>query len=154
MEKELRTLNQQVKFYASDKYLEPLIIGDTWLAVAWSSDVVRMLARYPELAAIIPQSGTAMWSDLWVRPVAGKSPLSSSFIDFCWTPNIAKQISLLTKTNSPISTDIATFDIQQPLRNLLVSNSQLFEKNEYLLPLSESTQKQYQDLFARIKNEG
>ncbi|MBW4570622.1 MAG: extracellular solute-binding protein [Tolypothrix carrinoi HA7290-LM1] len=153
LEKELRTLNQQVKFYADDKYLEPLIIGDTWLAVAWSSDVVRMLTRYPELAAIIPESGTAMWSDLWVRPVQGKSPLSSEFIDFCWTPNIAKQISLLTKTNSPISTDIATFDIQEPLRNLLVSNSQFFDKNEFLLPLSQSTQKQYQDLFARIKNE-
>ncbi|GAX42670.1 extracellular solute-binding protein [Tolypothrix sp. NIES-4075] len=153
LEKELRTLNQQVKFYASNKYLEPLIIGDTWLAVAWSSDVVRMLTRYPELAAIIPQSGTAMWSDLWVRPVKAKSALSSEFIDFCWTPNIAKQISLLTKTNSPIYTDIATSDIQEPLRNLLVSNSQLFDKNEYLLPLSESTQKQYQDLFARIKNE-
>ncbi|NEU73267.1 extracellular solute-binding protein [Hassallia byssoidea VB512170] len=154
LEKELRTLNQQVKFYASDKYLEPLIIGDTWLAVAWSSDVVRMLTRYPELAAIIPESGTAMWSDLWVRPVGGKSALSSEWIDFCWTPNIAKQISLLTKTNSPISTDIATFDIQEPLRNLLVSNSQFFDKNEYLLPLSQSTQKQYQDLFTRIKNEG
>ncbi|MCV3213175.1 extracellular solute-binding protein [Plectonema radiosum NIES-515] len=153
LEKELRTLNQQVKFYASDKYLEPLIIGDTWLAVAWSSDVVRMLPRYPELAAIVPQSGTAMWSDLWVRPVGGKSALSSSFIDFCWTPNIAKQISLLTKTNSPISIDIAMSDIQEPLHNLLVSNSQFFDKNEYLLPLSESTQKQYQDLFTRIKNE-
>jgi putative spermidine/putrescine transport system substrate-binding protein len=154
LEKELRTLNQQVKFYADDKYLEPLIIGDTWLAVAWSSDVVRMLTRYPELAAIIPQSGTAMWSDLWVRPVKGKSALSSEFIDFCWTPNIAKQISLLTKTNSPISTDIATSDIQEPLRKLLLSNSQFFDKNEFLLPLSQSTQKQYQDLFARIKNEG
>ena len=153
LEKELRTLNQQVKFYASDKYLEPLIIGDTWLAVAWSSDVVRILARYPELAVIIPQSGTAIWSDLWVRPVGEKSALSSEWINFCLTPNIAKQISLLTKTNSPIPTDIATFDIQEPLRNFLVSNSQLFDKNEYLLPLSQSTQKQYQDLFARIKNE-
>ena len=153
LEKELRTLNQQVKFYASNKYLEPLIIGDTWLAVAWSSDVVRILARYPELAVIIPQSGTAMWADLWVRPVGEKSTLSSEWINFCLTPNIAKQISLLTKTNSPIPTDIGTSDIQKPLRNLLVSNSQLFDKNEYLLPLSQSTQKQYQDLFARIKNE-
>ncbi|MBW4447412.1 MAG: extracellular solute-binding protein [Spirirestis rafaelensis WJT71-NPBG6] len=153
LEKELRTLNQQVKFYASNKYLEPLIIGDTWLAVAWSSDVVRILARYPELAVIIPQSGTAMWADLWVRPVGEKSALSSEWINFCLTPNIAKQISLLTKTNSPIPTDIGTSDIQKPLRNLLVSNSQLFDKNEYLLPLSQSTQKQYQDLFARIKNE-
>ena len=35
LEKELQTLNQQVKLYSSNTYLEPLLIGDTWLAVGW-----------------------------------------------------------------------------------------------------------------------
>ncbi len=154
LEKELRTLNQQVKFYASNRYLEPLIIGDTWLAVAWSSDVVPIIGRYPQLGVVIPQSGTAMWADLWVLPAGkNKSALSSEWIDFCWTPNIAKQISLFTKTNSPISTNMATFDIQEPLRNLLLSNSQFFDKNEFLLPLPQSTVKQYESLFATVKSE-
>ena len=152
LEKELQTLNHQVKFYSSDNYLEPLIIGDTWLAVGWSSDVFSVLGRYPQLGAVIPQSGTAIWADLWVRPTGiTKGSLSEQWIDFCWQQSTAKQISLLTKSNSPISTNIVASDIQEPLRSLLQNNPKVFDKSEFLLPLPPSTIKQYESLFAKIK---
>ncbi|MDJ0677201.1 MAG: extracellular solute-binding protein, partial [Calothrix sp. MO_167.B42] len=47
LETELRSLHKQVKFYSSDQYLEPLMIGDTWLAVGWSSDILPALVRNP-----------------------------------------------------------------------------------------------------------
>jgi putative spermidine/putrescine transport system substrate-binding protein len=152
LEKELQTLKQQVKFYSSSNYLQPLIMGDTWLAVGWSSDVLQVLGRYPQLGAVIPQSGTAIWADLWVRPVdITTATLSDQWIDFCWQPSTAKQISVLTKSNSPISTSIAASDIQEPLRGLLQSDRNVFDKSEFLLPLSPSTIKQYESLFAKIK---
>lgn len=150
--KELSTLSQQVKFYSSDTYLEPLIIEDTWLAVGWSDDIIPVLARYPHLTAIIPQSGTAVWADLWVRPTGiEKDSVSNQWIDFCLQPAIAKQISLLTKSNSPISTNIVASDIQDPLRNLLLTNREVFNKSEFLLPLSPSATKQYESLFEKMK---
>ncbi|MBD2527011.1 extracellular solute-binding protein [Nostoc sp. FACHB-133] len=152
LEKELQTLNQQVKFYSSKNYLEPLIMGDTWLAVGWSSDVLQVLGRYPQLGAVIPQSGTAMWADLWVRPAGiDKGTLSDQWIDFCWQPSTAKQISVLTKSNSPISTNIAASDIQEPLRSLLQSDREVLDKSEFLLPLPPSAIKQYESLFAKMK---
>ncbi|WP_175586631.1 extracellular solute-binding protein [Nostoc sp. UIC 10630] len=159
LEKELQTLNQQVKFYSSNNYLEPLIMGDTWLAVGWSSDVLQVLGRYPQLGAVIPQSGTAMWADLWVRPAGiDKGTLSDQWIDFCWQPSTAKQISVLTKSNSPISTNIAASDIQEPLRSLLQSDvydglrlREVLDKSEFLLPLPPSAIKQYESLFAKMK---
>ncbi|MEH2180911.1 extracellular solute-binding protein [Nostoc sp.] len=152
LEKELQILNQQVKFYSSNHYLEPLIIEDTWLAVGWSSDVLPILGRYPQLAAVIPQSGTAIWADLWVRPAGiTEDTLSDQWIDFCWQPSTAKQISVLTKSNSPISTNIAASDIQEPLWSLLESDRKVFDKSEFLLPLSPSAIKQYESLFAKIK---
>ncbi|MEH2050753.1 extracellular solute-binding protein [Nostoc sp.] len=159
LEKELQTLNQQVKFYSSNHYLEPLIMEDTWLAVGWSSDVLPVLGRYPQLAAVIPQSGTAMWADLWVRPAGiAKGTLSDQWIDFCWQPSTAKQISVLTKSNSPISTNITASDIQEPLGSLLESDvydglglRNVFDKSEFLLPLPPSVIKQYESLFAKIK---
>ncbi|AFZ25741.1 spermidine/putrescine-binding periplasmic protein [Cylindrospermum stagnale PCC 7417] len=152
LQTELQKLNQQVKFYSSNNYLEPLIIGDTWLAVGWSSDIVPLLGRYPQLTVVIPQSGTAIWADLWVRPTGvGKASLPYQWIDFCWQPNIAKQISLLTKSNSPISTNIVASDIQEPLQNLLLTNPQIFQKSEFLLPLSLSATKQYESLFSKLK---
>ena len=152
LEKELQILNQQVKFYSSDNYLEPLIMGDTWLAVGWSSDVLPVLGRYPQLTAVIPQSGTAIWADLWVRPAGiTTGTLSDQWIDFCWQPSTAKQISVLTKSNSPISTNIPADDIQEPLWSLLQSDRKVFDKSEFLLPLPPSAIKQYESLFAKIK---
>ncbi|MEH1884514.1 extracellular solute-binding protein [Nostoc sp.] len=152
LEKELKTLNQQVKFYSSNNYLEPLIMEDTWLAVGWSSDVLQVLGRYPQLGAVIPKSGTAIWADMWVRPAGiTKSNFSDRWIDFCWQPNTAKQISVLTKTNSPIATNIDSSDIQEPFWSLLKSDRNVFDKSEFLLPLSPSAIKQYESLFAKIK---
>ncbi|MEH2391696.1 MAG: extracellular solute-binding protein [Nostoc sp.] len=154
LEKELKKLNQQVKFYSSNNYLEPLIMGDTWLAVGWSSDVLPVLGRYPQLGAVIPQSGTAIWADLWVRPagITTKSTFSDKWINFCWQTDTAKQISVLTKSNSPVSTNIAASDIQEALWSILESNRKVFDKSEFLLPfLDSSTIKQYQSLFAKIK---
>ncbi|MBD2450343.1 extracellular solute-binding protein [Nostoc sp. FACHB-152] len=152
LEKELQTLNQQVKLYSSNTYLEPLIIGDTWLAVGWSSDILPLLARYPHLGIVVPQSGTAIWADLWVRPTkANKSDISSKWIDFCWQPEIAKQITLQTRTNSPIFPEISAADLQEPIRSLLQANRQVFHKSEFLLALPTSTAKQYESLFTKIK---
>lgn len=155
LETELQTLNQQVKFYDSTTYLEPLIMGDTWLAVGWSNDVIPVLSRYPKLNAIIPQSGTAIWADLWVNPAGvEQSNLSSEWINFCWQPNIAKEITILTKTNTPIATNITVADISQPLQNLLLTNQEIFDKSEFLLPLSAAATKQYESLFTKMKNPG
>jgi len=152
LEKELHSLDQQVKFYDSTRYLEPLITGDTWLAVAWSSDVVQLIGRYPRLATVIPQSGTALWADVWVNPLGQDSQaLLYEWIDFCLNPDIAKQISLLTKTNSPIPTNITASDFQESLRSLLLVNSEVLEKSEFLLPLPQPVAAQYESLFAKIK---
>jgi putative spermidine/putrescine transport system substrate-binding protein len=153
LEQELKTFNQQVKLYDSQTYLEPLIVGDTWLAVGWSSDISQILSRYPQFNVIIPQSGTAIWADLWVSPASvSQDNLTYQWVDFCWLPDIAKQISLLTKINSPISTNIVAADIQKPLQNLLLTNREAFDQSEFLLPLSPATTKQYETFFSKMKN--
>ncbi|GAB1541966.1 extracellular solute-binding protein [Scytonema sp. NUACC21] len=153
LEKELASLDQQVKFYSSTKYLEPLLSGDTYLAVGWLNDVVQALPRYPQLAAVVPKSGTALWADLWVSPGGKeKDDLLYRWIDFCLTPQISEEISLLTKTNSPILTTVPKSESQVALRNLLQMNVEVFDKSDFLLPLSSTAIAQYQSLFERIKS--
>lgn len=152
LEKELQLLNQQVKFYDSTRYLEPLIIGDTLLAVGWSNDIAQFLGRYPQLATVVPQSGTALSADVWVTPTGqNRQSLLYEWIDFCLKPDVAKKICLLTKTNSPIPTNIAESDFQKPLSSLLVINPEVFEKSEFLLPLSQQIMAQYESFFAKMK---
>ncbi|MEO0843488.1 MAG: extracellular solute-binding protein [Cyanobacteria bacterium J06643_5] len=156
LEEETQKLNQQVKFYSSTSYLEPLILGDTWLAVGWSNDVAPILSRYPRLKVAIPKSGAALWADLWVQPkVENKKDrvqenISNKWIDFCWKPEVAKQIAILTKANSPIS-DVTASDIPEQLQKLLSTNPQVFDKSEFLLPLSKTATEQYDSLFEKMK---
>lgn len=152
LEKELQELNKQVKFYSSKNYIEPLILGDTWLAVGWSNDVVSILSRYPQLSVVIPESGTALWADLWVQPKAKgvQKDLSEKWIDFCWDEKTAKQIALLTKANSPIS-ELDKSDIPKNLQNLLSANREVFDKSEFLLPLSKDANEQYNSFFKQMK---
>jgi len=156
LEIELQRLNEQVKFYDSRNYLEPLVIGDTWLAVGWSNDMISVLERYPQMTAVVPQSGTAIWADLWVSPLNKNKHVNNltadKWINFCWESNIAKQIALLTKTNSPIITGITASDISNKLQNLLLVNQEIFDKSEFLLPLSTTATKKYEALFVKMKN--
>lgn len=155
LEEELQKLNKQVKFYNSASYIEPLILGDTWVAVGWSNDIVSLLSRYRQLSIIVPNSGTALWADLWVQPESNSDKnLSSKWIDYCWEPEIAKQIALLTKANSPISTDltkITASEISKPLQNLLLANPEIFDKSEFLTPLSKTITEQYDSFFNQMK---
>jgi len=153
LEQQLRALHQQVKFYSSDTYLQPLILGDTWLAVGWSTDVLSVMQRYQQIAAVIPKPGTALWADLWVRPsgIASSTSLGEQWIDFCWQPQIAQQISLQTKATSPIPMTLKPGDIQEQLRSLLLSDIQVFQHSEFLLPLSKATMQQYQSLWQKIR---
>ena len=154
LKKELSALDQQVKFYSSDTYLQPLILGDTWLAVGWSTDVLPVIQRYQQIAAVIPQSGTAMWADLWVRPYGARSStsLGEQWIDFCWQPQIAGQISLLSKATSPIPVTLKAADIEKRLQSLLLPDPQIFQRSEFLLPLPKATMEQYQSLWQAIRD--
>ncbi|MGF1588298.1 MAG: extracellular solute-binding protein [Pleurocapsa sp.] len=163
LETELFALHKQAKLYSSEYYLEPLILGDTWVAVGWSTDILPLLKRYPEIKLIIPQSGTSLWADLWVKPQILQSSLMSDsqtasnvieeWIDYCWQPQAAKQISLFTNGISPVLSSLKPEEIPQDLQDNLYLNSAVLnsDKSEFLLPLEPETEQQYQDLWLKIR---
>ncbi len=148
---ELKKLHQQVKFYDSDRYLEPLLLGDTFVAVGWSHEILPAIIKNPTLVAVIPLSGTSMWADMWVNPIGSQSKqeLLNKWISFFWQPKIAKEITIKTRTNSPVKTKISASDIPKSLSQVLLQDS---DKNEFLSPLSLDVQEQYQQLFKNMKN--
>ncbi|WP_019506366.1 extracellular solute-binding protein [Pleurocapsa sp. PCC 7319] len=164
LETELLALHQQAKLYSLDHYLEPLILGDTWVAVAWSTDILPLLKRYPDLKFIIPQSGASLWADIWVQPQVSKNstePTNSneskavieSWINFCWQPKAAKQISLFTNGISPILSSLKSEDIPQDLQENVFLNSEILNSSasEFLLPLTSETEQQYRDMWLKIR---
>ncbi len=160
LETKLIKLNQQVKFYSSDKYLQPLILGDTWLAVGWSSDILPLIKRYSNLAVVVPQSGTSLWADIWVKPVpisetdtSSNSALSAAWIDFCWELKAAKQISLFTDAISPIWTKEESINLTKNSQNrdFISATLDTLAQSEFISPLNSQTTQQYLSLWQKIR---
>ncbi|WP_309236069.1 extracellular solute-binding protein [Planktothrix sp. FACHB-1365] len=157
LESELLKLHQNVRLYDSNSYLKPLILGDTWLAVGWSTDISPEVQYQNGLAAVVPKSGTALWLDLWVKPAkvqaSPTATLGDQWIDFCWSPQVATQLSLLTATTSPIILGMNPEELPQSLREnpLLLPQSSILEKSDFLQPLSQNSIKQYQQLWEKIR---
>jgi putative spermidine/putrescine transport system substrate-binding protein len=156
----LQQLHQQVKFYSSDAYLQPLLLEDTWLAVGWSTDVLQITKTNSDIAAIVPQSGTALWADLWVRPTASDTQsrleLVQKWIDFCWQPASAQAISLLSRAASPVLINTQREQLPPEIRDnqVLLPNAEILQKSEFLQPLSAASEKQYSSLWQEIRQQG
>lgn len=149
---ELTALHHQVKLYSSDAYLQPLLLGDTWLAVGWSTDLLPLTQRNPTIAAVIPKSGTALWADLWVRPAvttSDLSPLVADWISFCWRPDIASQLSLLSQATSPavLETPSTNLPLELQQNPILLPDAATQQASEFLKPLDRTTAAQYQALW-------
>ena len=166
LETELLALHQQAKFYSSDHYLEPLILGDTWVAVGWSTDILPLLKRYPNIKFVIPQSGASLWADIWVEPTKSTNPSISKdesmvniveqWIDYCWKPQAVKQISLFTDGISPILPTLEPGELPKDLKDNIFLNSTVLnsDKSEFHLPLEAKTEQQYRDLWLKIRQCG
>lgn len=145
-------LNQQVKTYDAADGLRALVNEDVDVALAWSGDVATALQRYRDLKAVVPEEGSLLSADLWVRPKG--TPMSEAakrWIEFCWEAGPAKQISISGKGISPIflSEEAARPDV---LINHALSVAAM-ENSEPLLPLPEKLQAVYLDLWEQLRRE-
>lgn len=47
-------------------YLKAFGVGDVWVTVGWSSDIIPIAKRMSNVTVIVPKSGASLWADLWV----------------------------------------------------------------------------------------
>jgi putative spermidine/putrescine transport system substrate-binding protein len=159
LKSDLEKLHQQVKFYSSDNYLQPLIMGDTWAAVAWSSDAIDFIQKNSNMGAIVPRSGTALFSDLWVQPISPSkqsvewNKLTNQWIDYCLQPKVVNQISLLTSSGSPLLTSMNPSEILPDIRgnSLFLPPKNILDKSEFIYPLSPKSQVEFDRLWQEIR---
>lgn len=144
VQEQLAGFYRQVKVFDSDAYLKALVNEDVWLAVGWSGDILATLVRYRRLGAAYPQEGSVLTSDLWVSPADADLPPSiQAWMDFCWQPPIATQISVSSHGLSPLFFLPGAKVPEQLPEDLW----QMPDNSEVLLPLSERGQNALTELF-------
>ncbi|MEM9449306.1 MAG: extracellular solute-binding protein [Cyanobacteria bacterium P01_E01_bin.6] len=176
----LQDLQAQVKLYSSSAYLQPLTLGDTWLAVGWSTDVLPLLRRDRRFAAVIPASGTALTADVWVRPTTPtptpddeseevtstsssapvlddvtrvQTSIFQNWIKFCWQPNVAQRISLQGFAASPVLVDGDRARLPDSLRTdaLLLPDPSILDQSDFILPLPDDVLAEYKNLWTAMR---
>lgn len=96
VQQNLASLVKQVRLFDSRHYLKAFGVGDVWVAVGWSNDVLPAAKRMSNIAVIVPKSGASLWADCWAIPAAsriatdqiggrvrGPSPVVHQWIEFC-----------------------------------------------------------------------
>ena len=152
-------LNQQAKTYDSGNSLKALVNEDVKAVVGWSGDAVAAAKRYRDLRIVVPSEGSLLSVDMWVRPrSAGNgpgpnskiSPAAAQWIDFCWQPNSATQISVSGQGLSPI---FLPADVGLP-KTLSESFPYIeaIKKSEPLLPIPEKLQAAYFELWQQLRS--
>jgi spermidine/putrescine transport system substrate-binding protein len=84
----------QIQKFTGNDYAQPLVKGDLAAAVAWSGDVIQLVADNPHLEWGIPDSGGMIWTDNMLIPTGGSVPTASTYMNFVYEPTIAAQLAL------------------------------------------------------------
>ena len=148
---ELKSLNSQVLTYSSDNYMQSLLADDTLAAVGWTNDMFKAQRTNPNLKVVIPQDGTALWSDIWVMPKGEVVSAAMEWMNFYLTPEIAAQITSLTDAVST-SSELEKVPASVKADPIKFFSQDIFAKSELIAPLSPSTLTQYKDLWTKLRS--
>lgn len=175
VQQNLALLGKQVRLFDSMYYLKTFSMGDAWVAVGWSSDVLPIAKRMSNVAVVVPKSGTSLWADLWAIPAAtkletnqiggrirGPSPLIHQWIEFCLQAARAlpfKQEVIPGATPSAIENSV--IEVPKELTkgkpkldtNLIagVPPPEILTKCEFLEPLPDATLSDYKLLIRTMQ---
>jgi spermidine/putrescine transport system substrate-binding protein len=92
---------QIVRFTGND-FAQPLTNGTFAASVAWSGDIVQLLADNPKLKWAIPADGGMIWTDNMLIPAGGSVPTASTYMNFVYDPVIAARIAAYVNYVTPV----------------------------------------------------
>lgn len=92
----------QIRRFTGNDYANPLANGNLAACVAWSGDIVQLLADNPKLKWAIPEPGGMIWTDNMLIPKGGSAATASTYMDFVYRPDIAARIAAYINYVPPV----------------------------------------------------
>ena len=136
----------QIRRFTGNDYSQPLANGDLAAAVAWSGDVVQLVADNPKLKWAIPEAGGMIWTDNMLIPTGGSVATASTYMNSVYDPAIAAQIAAyvnyvtpvkgakeeLEKTDPETANNSLIFPDDQTLSQVKQFDSEALDNDEYI----------------------
>jgi spermidine/putrescine transport system substrate-binding protein len=92
----------QIRQFTGNDYAQPLANGDLAAAVAWSGDVIQLVADNPKLKWAIPESGGMIWTDNMLIPTGGSAPTASTYMNYVYDPAVAARLAKAITYVTPV----------------------------------------------------
>jgi spermidine/putrescine transport system substrate-binding protein len=125
--KALVQLKPAIASFITDAWKDPLLAGDYWLVMAYSSDAGQVLAENSDLVYVVPKSGSSFWIDTMAIPkTAPNAAAAYQWIEMLLEPPIAAGATERLKVAT--SVEGARALLPENLRN----NSTLFPAEDIL----------------------
>ncbi len=93
----------QIRKFTGNDYAQPLTQGDIAAAIAWSGDVVQLLASNDKLKWAIPEAGGMIWTDNMLIPTGGSPSTASTYMNYVYDPAVAAQIAAYVNYVTPVA---------------------------------------------------
>jgi putative spermidine/putrescine transport system substrate-binding protein len=113
---QMQTLHRHIRLYSDQHYIQPLVLGDVVMAVGWSSDLLPVAQRYPQIQVVVPPGGGAIWADGWVVP-AGQSLAQpvKDWLNFSWEPAQCESLTAQGFAWSPFAPQLKQYEFFRPM---------------------------------------
>ena len=136
---------QVVRFTGND-FAQPLTRGTFAASVAWSGDVVQLLADNPKLKWAIPKDGGMIWTDNMLIPAGGSVPTASTYMNYVYDPAVAARLVAaiayvtpvkgakeeLAKTDPEMAANPLIFPNEETLAQVKQFDNAALENDEYI----------------------
>ena len=83
----------QIRRFTGNDYANPLTRGDFAASVAWSGDVIQLLADNPNLKWAVPEEGGMIWTDNMFIPKGGSAATASEYMNFVYRPDVMAKMA-------------------------------------------------------------
>lgn len=93
----------QVRRFTGNDYTTDLTKGNTWLAMAYSGDLVQLSADNPNLEFVYPEEGAMLWTDNMLMPAKAEHPYAAeTMMNYVYEPQVAAKIADYVNYLSPV----------------------------------------------------
>jgi spermidine/putrescine transport system substrate-binding protein len=136
----------QISRFTGNDFAQPLTNGTFAASVAWSGDVVQLLADNPKLKWAIPSDGGMIWTDNMLIPTGGSVPTASTYMNSVYDPVVAARIAAyvnyvtpvkgakeeLAKTDPETASNTLIFPDEETLAQVKQFDNAALENEEYI----------------------
>jgi spermidine/putrescine transport system substrate-binding protein len=93
----------QIRRFTGNDYTTDLSKGNTWLAVAYSGDLVQLSADNPDLDFVYPEEGAMLFTDNMMMPKQVAHPYAAeTMMNYVYEPEVAAKIAEYVNYISPV----------------------------------------------------